>query len=61
VKVGHAQMISWYAAYYLSLSGMPEKATISTVTVSLPQDNLFSVANLRRLMEEASQGMRKLQ
>jgi hypothetical protein len=61
VTVGHQQMISRYAAYYLSLSGMPAKTNVTTVTVTLSRDSLFSVDNLRRLMEQASQGERKLQ
>jgi hypothetical protein len=61
VEVGHEQMVSRYAAYYLSLSGMPGKGNASTVTVTLLRHSLFSVANLRRLMEQASQGKRKLQ
>jgi hypothetical protein len=61
IEVRHDQMLSRYAACYLSLSGMPAKSNVSTVTVSVPRQNLFSVANLRRLMEQAAQGKRKLQ
>lgn len=61
VEVSHQQMLSRYAAYYLSLSGMPEKANVNSVTVNLPRHNLFSPAHLRRLMEQASQGKRRLQ
>ena len=38
-----------------------DKHGVSSVTVNLPRDNLFLPANLRRLMEQASQGKRRLQ
>jgi hypothetical protein len=60
IEQGHEQMISRYAAYFLSLSGMPAKANVSTVSVALPRPNLFSVEHLRRLMRQASRGRRKL-
>ena len=53
-------MMSRYAAYYLSLFGMRTKKNTNTVTVTIPRANLFSVANLRRLMAEASHGIRRL-
>jgi len=61
VEVSHQELLSRYAAYYLSLSGMPAKINVSTITVTLPRRNLLSVANLRHLMAQASQGKRKLQ
>ena len=61
VEVGHEQLLSRFAAYYLSLAGMPAKMNTSTMTVMLLRHHLLSVANLRRLMAQASQGKRKLQ
>lgn len=60
VEHDHERMISRHAAYYVSLSGLPARSNASTVTVTLPRRNLFSVTNLRRLMAQASQGRRKL-
>jgi hypothetical protein len=60
IEQSHEVMMSRYAAYYLSLSGMPARENVSTVSVTLPRRNLFSIANLRRLMAEASLGKRKL-
>ena len=53
-------MLSRYAAYYLSLSGMPEARQRGKVPVTIPRKNLLSVDNLRRLMIQASQRKRKL-
>jgi hypothetical protein len=60
IEQSHEEMLCRYAAYYLSLFGMPDRENVSTVSVALPRRNLFSVANLRRLMAEASRGKRKL-
>jgi hypothetical protein len=60
VEQNHERMISRYAAYYLTLFGMPARENVRTVSVTIPRRNLFSVANLRRLMAEASRGKRKL-
>jgi Domain of unknown function (DUF4365) len=54
------RMLSRYAAYYVSLSGMPEAIQRGKVPVTIPRKNLLSVANLRRLMVQASQRKRKL-
>ncbi len=53
-------LTSRYAAYSLSLFGMPARTNASTISVTIPRRNLFSVASLRRLMADASQGKRKL-
>jgi hypothetical protein len=54
------RMLSRYAAYYVSLSGMAEASHRGKVPVVLPRRNLLSVENLRRLMAGASQRTRKL-
>jgi hypothetical protein len=54
------RMVSRYAAYYVSLSGMPDSVQRGKVPVTVPRRNLLSVDNLRRLMAQASQRRRKL-
>jgi hypothetical protein len=56
----HQRMLSRYAAYYVSLCGLPQAPQRHQVPIELPRKNLFSVAKLRRLMAQASRGMRKL-
>jgi hypothetical protein len=55
------RVLSSYAAYYVSLFGLPETHHRGKVPMELPRKNLFSVENLRRLMAQASRGTRKLQ
>ena len=54
------RMLSRYAAYYVSLSGMAAARHRSKVPVNLPRENLLTVDALRRLMVGASQQKRKL-
>jgi hypothetical protein len=61
VEQGDDQMVTRYAAYYLSLAGMGDAPQRSKVPVELPRTNLLSVAALHRLMEQASWGTRRLQ
>lgn len=62
VSQGHKRLTIRYAAYYLSLCGMPERKDVKyKVTVAIPRKNLLSVNNLRRLMAQASRGGRKLE
>ena len=61
VSQGAKRMLVRYAAYYLSLCGMPERKDVKyKVSVNVPRKNLLSVKNLRRLMVKASRGWRKL-
>jgi hypothetical protein len=55
-----ARMISRYAAYYVSLAGMPDTPHRGKVPVELPRTNLLTVEALRRLMGQASRRVRKL-
>ncbi len=57
---GNKQLVVRYAAYYLSLCGLPERKDVKySVSVDMPRKNLFSVGNLRRLMAQASRGWKK--
>jgi hypothetical protein len=60
IEQRHEQMVSRYAAYYASLWGLPDRGNASTISVALARRSLFSVANLRRLMAQASRGRKKL-
>jgi hypothetical protein len=61
VSQRHTQLTIRYAAYYLSLCGMPERTNVKySVTVHVPRKNLLSVDTLRGLMAQASRGWRKL-
>ena len=61
VSQGDRQLAIRYAAYYLSLCGMPERNDVKyKVTVDVPRKNLFSANHLHRLMAQASRGERKL-
>jgi hypothetical protein len=53
-------MISRYAAYYVSLAGMPDAPQRGKVPVELPRTNLLTAEALRRLTEQASRRVRKL-
>ena len=61
VEQNDERMVTRYAAYYLSLAGMGDALRRSKVPVALQRSNLLSVAALRRLMEQASRGVRRLQ
>lgn len=43
-------------AYWLSLLGYPETKNQKSNTVKMPEENLFNVNNLRRLMEQSRKG-----
>jgi hypothetical protein len=60
IEQDNQRMLIRYAAYYLSLSGMPAATQRGKVTVTIPRKNLLSVRNLRQLMAQAAQGKRKL-
>src|SRR5262249_43171513 len=53
LRQSEEELILHRGAYWRSLRGMPDVAT-EKVTVSLPRVNLFSVDQLRGLMERAS-------
>ena len=57
----HERMVTRYAAYYMSLAGMGDAPQKSKVPLELPRTNLLTVDALRRLMEQASRGVRRLQ
>jgi hypothetical protein len=57
----HDRMITRHAAYYVSLAEMADAPQRSKVPVELPRTNLLTVDALRRLMAQASRGMRRLQ
>jgi hypothetical protein len=61
VEQDHERMVSRYAAYYVSLAGMGDAPQKTKVPVEVPGANLFSVDALRRLMEQAARGVRRLQ
>jgi hypothetical protein len=60
VEQNDERLLSRYAAYYVSLAGMPGASHRGKVPVVLPRKNLLSVENLCRLMARASQRTRRL-
>ncbi len=61
ISQGAKRLVVRYAAYYLSLCGMPERKDVKyKVSVKIPRKNLLSVRNLCRLVAKASRGMREL-
>ena len=56
LRVTPAELIIRKAAYWLNLRHAPETGNVESVTVPLPQDNLFDVAGLRSLMQQARSG-----
>ena len=44
-------------AYWLNLKGSPETPNLSSVTVRIPEENLFDVDNLHMLMEQSTTGL----
>ncbi len=45
-----------YCAYWVSLRGLPETPNTTTVTISLPRTNQFTVAALQSIMQRIGQG-----
>ena len=43
-------------AYWLNLKGSPETTNTTSVTVKIPESNIFDVDNLHRLMEQSRTG-----
>lgn len=56
LTVSQAKLVIRRAAYWTSLQGRSETSNKSSITVSLPADNLFCVEAVRALMEQSRQG-----
>ena len=50
------ELIIRHRAYWLNLQGYEETANQSSVTVRIPEENLFNVKSLRTLMEQSRKG-----
>lgn len=50
------ELILRHRAYWLNLQGYEETANQSSVTVHIPEENLFNVESLRTLMEQSRTG-----
>ena len=50
------ELIIRHRAYWLNLQGYEETANQSSVTVRIPEENLFNVESLRTLMEQSREG-----
>ena len=50
------ELILRHRAYWLNLQGYEETANQSSVTVRIPEENLFNVEGLRTLMEQSRKG-----
>ena len=57
VRQSEQELCMRYCGYWLSLRGMPETQNKSTVTVSIPRNNQFSVAALESIMQDIGQGI----
>ena len=57
VRQSEQELCMRYCGYWLSLRGMPETQNKSTVTVSIPRNNKFSVAVLESIMQDIGQGI----
>ena len=53
MTVTEDELVLRHRAYWLSLQGYKETANKESVTVSIPEGNLFDVEGLRRLMEQS--------
>jgi hypothetical protein len=56
VTITQAELVMRRRCYWLNLKGYGETSNSETVTVYIPEANLFDVANLHRLMEQSRQG-----
>ena len=50
------ELVLRHRAYWLNLKGRDETANQTSVTVRIPEQNIFDVENLRALMEQSRQG-----
>ena len=53
------ELILRHRAYWLNLQGYEETANQSSVTVRIPEENLFNVESLRTLMEQSRKGVNR--
>lgn len=56
VTVTEEKLILRNRAYWLSLRGFPETANEVSITVKIPEANLFNVDSMRRLMDQSRRG-----
>ena len=56
MTITEAELILRHRAYWLNLQGYEETANQSSVTVRIPEENLFNVEGLRALMEQSRKG-----
>ena len=47
------ELVMRRSAYWLSLKGQPETDNVESVTVRIPEQNLFDIEGLRMLMEQS--------
>ena len=50
------ELVLRYRAYWLNLKGWDETTNQTSITVRIPEQNIFNVENLRALMEQSRQG-----
>ena len=56
MTITESELILRHRAYWLNLRGYEETANQSSVTVRIPEENLFNVEGLRALMEQLRRG-----
>ena len=56
VTVTEEKLILRNRAYWLSLQGFPETANVASITVKIPEANLFNVDSMRHLMDQSRRG-----
>jgi len=56
MTVGPEKLILRRCAYWLNLSGREETVNQSSVTIRIPEVNLFTVEAMRHLMEQSRLG-----
>ena len=57
MQQSEAELCIRYCGYWLSLRGMPETQNTTTVTVTIPRTNQFTVAALESIMQGIGQGL----
>lgn len=57
VQQSEEELCMRYCGYWLSLRGLPSVQNTSTVTVTLPRNNQFTVAALQSIMQGIGQGI----
>ena len=50
------ELVLRHRAYWLNLKGWDETVNQTSVTVQIPEQNIFNVENLQALMEQSRQG-----